>query len=183
MSPQPPDQGSKRPTPPGLGGPAEQNWRWAVFVILGLILAALILPPLFDSTPKTALTYTDLLNQANEAKVDEVTVNNDTGAMTGKLKDGKTFSVRGPHPVPDADLALLRSKTEVKFDNDQPNLIASLLPFLLPIGILIGFWVWMSRRAQGQMTGLMSIGRSKAKVYTTERPRTTFADVAGYAGV
>jgi cell division protease FtsH len=33
------------------------------------------------------------------------------------------------------------------------------------------------------MTGLMSIGRSKAKVYTTERPRTTFADVAGYAGV
>jgi cell division protease FtsH len=29
----------------------------------------------------------------------------------------------------------------------------------------------------------MSIGRSKAKVYTTERPRTTFADVAGYDGV
>ena len=29
----------------------------------------------------------------------------------------------------------------------------------------------------------MSIGRSRAKVYTTERPRTTFADVAGYEGV
>ena len=29
----------------------------------------------------------------------------------------------------------------------------------------------------------MSIGRSRAKVYTTERPRTTFADVAGYDGV
>jgi cell division protease FtsH len=183
MSPQPPDQGPKRPTPPGMGGPAEQNWRWAVFVIVGLIAAALLLPPLFSSEPKTELTYTDLLTQANEAKVEEVTVNNDTGQMTGKLKDKKTFSVRGPHPVPDADLALLRSKTTVKFDNDQPNLIASLLPFLFPIAILIGFWVWMSRRAQGQMTGLMSIGRSKAKVYTTERPRTTFADVAGYAGV
>ena len=33
------------------------------------------------------------------------------------------------------------------------------------------------------MTGLMSIGRSRAKVYTTERPKTTFADVAGYQGV
>ena len=33
------------------------------------------------------------------------------------------------------------------------------------------------------MSGIMSIGRSKAKVYTTERPRTTFADVAGYDGV
>jgi cell division protease FtsH len=29
----------------------------------------------------------------------------------------------------------------------------------------------------------MSIGRSRAKVYTTERPRTTFNDVAGYLGV
>ena len=36
---------------------------------------------------------------------------------------------------------------------------------------------------QGQMSGIMSIGRSKAKVYTTERPRTTFSDVAGYDGV
>ena len=33
------------------------------------------------------------------------------------------------------------------------------------------------------MSGIMSIGRSRAKVYTTERPRTTFADVAGYQGV
>jgi cell division protease FtsH len=183
MSPQPPDPGSKRPTPPGLGGPAEQNWRWAVFVLVGLVAAALLLPPLFNSKPKAEMTYSDLLQKANEGQVSEVTVNNDTGNMTGKLKDNKTFSVRGPHPVPDADLAVLRSKAKVKFSNDQPNLLASLLPFLFPIAILIGFWVWMSRRAQGQMTGLMSIGRSKAKVYTTERPRTTFADVAGYAGV
>src|SRR5688572_17479616 len=144
MSPQPPDQGPKRPTPPGLGGPAEQNWRWFAIVIVGLIAAALLLPPLFNTKPKSELTYTDLLTQANEGKIDEVTVNNDTGQMTGKLKNGDTFSVRGPHPVPDADLALLRSKNKVKFDNDQPNLIASLLPFLFPILILVGFWVWMS---------------------------------------
>ena len=61
--------------------------------------------------------------------------------------------------------------------------LASLLPFLLYGGLIIGFFIWMSRRAQGQMSGIMSIGRSKAKVYTTERPRTTFADVAGYDGV
>ncbi len=33
------------------------------------------------------------------------------------------------------------------------------------------------------MSGIMSIGRSRAKVYTAERPRTTFDDVAGYQGV
>ena len=29
----------------------------------------------------------------------------------------------------------------------------------------------------------MSIGRSRAKVYTTEKPKTTFDDVAGYSAV
>src|SRR3546814_16144173 len=38
-------------------------------------------------------------------------------------------------------------------------------------------------RSQSQMGGIMSIGRSKAKTYSTERPGTTFADVAGYEGV
>ena len=36
--------------------------------------------------------------------------------------------------------------------------------------LLIGFFIWMQRRAQGQMGNIMSIGRSRAKAYTTERP-------------
>ena len=51
------------------------------------------------------------------------------------------------------------------------------------VGLIILFFVWINRRAQGQMSGMMSIGRSRAKTYTTERPDTTFDDVAGYAGV
>ena len=49
--------------------------------------------------------------------------------------------------------------------------------------LFIGILFLMNRRAQGQMSGIMSIGRSRAKVYSTERPRTTFQDVAGYSGV
>jgi cell division protease FtsH len=54
---------------------------------------------------------------------------------------------------------------------------------ILIFGALMLFFVWMQRRAQGQMTGIMSIGRSRAKTYSSERPGTTFADVAGYQGV
>ena len=50
-------------------------------------------------------------------------------------------------------------------------------------GLIAGFYVWMAKRAQGQMSGIMSIGKSKAKVFSTEKPSTTFADVAGYNGV
>jgi cell division protease FtsH len=43
--------------------------------------------------------------------------------------------------------------------------------------------IFVTRQARGQMNGIMSVGRSKAKLYSQERPSTTFADVAGYQGV
>jgi cell division protease FtsH len=62
-------------------------------------------------------------------------------------------------------------------------MLGEILIYVVPFALVILFFVWMSRRAQGQMSGIMSIGRSHAKVYTAERPHTTFADVAGYQGV
>ena len=48
----------------------------------------------------------------------------------------------------------------------QPSLLGSLLLSLLPFALMIGIVVWMSRRAMGQQGGggLMSIGKSKAKL-------------------
>ena len=54
---------------------------------------------------------------------------------------------------------------------------------MLPVLLIIGFFVWIQRRAQGQMGGVMSIGKSKAKAYDASRPSTTFDDIAGYEGV
>jgi cell division protease FtsH len=155
-----------------------------ILVLFGLVVAALLLPSIFKGPSRNQMTYGELFSQVQAGQVKQATVNNDTGHITGQLANGTHFSVSGPHPLPDADVAVLKDKVkQLEFANTQPNLLGSLLPFLLPILLFVGFWVWMSRRAQGQMTGLMSIGRSKAKVYTTERPRTTFADVAGYGGV
>ncbi|HKO55652.1 MAG TPA: ATP-dependent zinc metalloprotease FtsH, partial [Thermoanaerobaculia bacterium] len=64
----------------------------------------------------------------------------------------------------------------------QPSLLGSLLLSLLPIALMIGIVVWLSRRAMGQQGGgggLMSIGKSKAKLLTEAHGRVTFDDVAG----
>jgi cell division protease FtsH len=53
---------------------------------------------------------------------------------------------------------------------------------LLPLVFIIWFWRRLSRGAASQLQGAMGVGRSKAKVFDAERPATTFADVAGYAG-
>jgi cell division protease FtsH len=64
----------------------------------------------------------------------------------------------------------------------QPSLLVSLLLSLLPFALMIGIVVWLSRRAMGQQGGgggLMSIGKSKAKLLTEAHGRVTFDDVAG----
>jgi len=153
----------------------------ALFV---LVIGVLVLPSLFSGQPRSELTYNQLIRRAGEGQVAEAVANNDTGRITGELKDGTRFEVKGPVSLPDPVEAVLREKVDkLEFENTEPSLIGSLLPFLFPVIVIIGLMMWMSRRAQGQMTGLMSIGRSRAKVYTTERPQTTFNDVAGYEGV
>ena len=54
---------------------------------------------------------------------------------------------------------------------------------LLPVSLIILFFGGLTGELQGQMSGMMSIGRSRAKSYSSEQPGTTFEDVAGYEGV
>ena len=58
----------------------------------------------------------------------------------------------------------------------------SWLILLLPFIVLGYLWWRMSKGAAGRLQGALGVGRSKAKVFDEERPKTTFADVAGYEG-
>ncbi len=167
------------------GPTPDRTWRIVVFAILGLFVVGLLFTSLSGGSSAQTLSYNDFTTQLQAGKVLTATVNNDNGHINGKLTDQTSYTVKGPHPLTDSQLQLLREHVvkDLQFTNSTTSLLTTLLPFLLYGAIIIGFFVWMSRRAQGQMTGLMSVGRSKAKVYTTERPRTTFSDVAGYRGV
>ncbi|MBL0408218.1 ATP-dependent metallopeptidase FtsH/Yme1/Tma family protein, partial [Microvirga aerilata] len=64
----------------------------------------------------------------------------------------------------------------------QPSLLGSLLLSLLPFALMIGISIWFARNAmnkQGGGGGLMSIGKSKAKLLTEAHGRVTFDEVAG----
>lgn len=55
----------------------------------------------------------------------------------------------------------------------------NLLSFSLPFILLIGIFIFISRRASQGQQGIFSFGKSRAKVILEDRPSTTFADVAG----
>jgi cell division protease FtsH len=55
------------------------------------------------------------------------------------------------------------------------NIAVSVLPLLL----LFGFLAYTGRQMQRSQAGIFGFGGSKARVYDAERPKVTFADVAG----
>jgi cell division protease FtsH len=188
MSPQgPPPPPPPPPRDQRGGGRRDIGWpRWSWWILGGLVLVALLLPSMFTRESAKEVTYSEFLTSVRRDQVESIEIDNNDGSIEGKLKDGTEFVTTGPVDggIPASDKALLdENGVEVSFKTPQPSFLASILPILLPILFLVAIFVWMNRRAQSQMGGIMSIGRSRAKTYSTERPGTTFADVAGYEGV
>ncbi|MEY4131637.1 MAG: ATP-dependent zinc metalloprotease FtsH, partial [Actinomycetota bacterium] len=161
----------------------DQGWpRWTIAVIIAVVIGVFAVVQIATSTPSKSISYGDFITDLQGNNVKEATFDNANGKISGTLNDGTNFSTTGPIRPSDADQQLMTEKG-VKFSSPSENFWTSLIPLLLPILLLIGFFLWMQRRASGQMGNIMSIGRSRAKTYTSERPATTFADVAGYQGV
>ncbi|MUH58668.1 MAG: AAA family ATPase, partial [Actinobacteria bacterium] len=87
-------------------------------------------------------------------------------------------------PVIPSDVKALRKLgVTVKFANPS-SFTRNWLPLIemLVLFVLLPLFIF-TRLSKGQMGGMMSIGKSKAKKFDEDRPTTTFADVAGYLGV
>jgi cell division protease FtsH len=153
-------------------------------------LLALILlgSSLISHSSSLTIGWSSFQHDLTSHELKTVTVNNTSGAITGQFKaafhGGTDYTTTGPLALSAAEIAKLgASGATVKFETPSSSILPTLIIYLVPIALIAVLFIWLQRRAQGQMTGIMSIGRSRAKVYSTERPRTTFADVAGYTGV
>ncbi|RPE39663.1 cell division protease FtsH [Streptomyces sp. Ag109_O5-1] len=156
--------------------------------ILMTVLIVLLLSRARSGPHATSLSYSDFVGKVGASQVQLVDIN-DKGAVSGTLKDGTKFTAQIPTALgTGAQLQQQLTSHHVKITASQSSsggsawssVLFSFLPFLL----LIGFFVWMGRRAAGSVTGgLSAIGRSRAKIIEAERPTTRFDDIAGYDGV
>jgi len=172
---------------PSARGPMGSLPRWTVWVLLAIVAAALLMTSFYGGSKGTSLGYSDFLAQVQNDNVKSIEWNNNNGEISGTFADGTKFTTTGVPSPPgpsDADRQLFADHhVQVTFKTPGSSIWPTIITFVLPIAIIIGFFVWLQRRQASQMGGIMSIGRSRARTYTTERPGTTFADVAGYEGV
>jgi cell division protease FtsH len=169
--------GGERPMAPQV------RRRIITIAVIAFILGVLVIPSLFSNKNVKTITYSSLIRDARNQSVISASINNSNGVITGQLSNGTNYTSNGPTPALSAEVSTLRTNNvNVTFANPS-SLAATLLPYLIWILIFGAFMFYASRQARGQMNGMMSVGRSKAKQFNEDHPKTTFADVAGYLGV
>jgi len=182
-----------RPRDPRAGqknrGPAPSpppRWVGVLFYIGLAVTLALFLIPV-GKTSTSQLTYSQFLDKVNADQVKTATIDAN-GAVSGTLKSGTQYTSQIPVALQDTSLAqqLRAHNVDTQGKGSGSNILVTILVNLLPFLILFGLFAYMGRRAGrgvgGGIPGLSGITGSRAKLYDEERPRTTFADIAGYEG-
>lgn len=180
----PKQEGSGNQSGDGESKPGFPRWGW--WIIGFVALGALLVPSLWPSNDGDSLTYTEFIAEVQSGNIATADINTGSGKISGEKTNDDRYNASGggERGVSEADEQLLKEAgVNYEFTPPSNNFLLNLLGFMLPIFLIIGFLVWMQRRASGQMGGVMSIGKSKAKAYTTDKPSTTFDDIAGYEGV
>lgn len=154
------------------------NFWYAVSVIFLVLLAQLWLA---ESRRVETVPYSEfqLLLQGGELAEISVSATHIRGKLKQPASDGHEYinTVR-IEPEFAKDLA----NHNVKFSGViKSNWVAEVLSWILPAIVFVGIWLYFIRKLgerQG-MGGMMSVGKSKAKIYVEKDTQVTFDDVAG----
>jgi cell division protease FtsH len=191
-TPRPPNQlrgngNGGRPTgQPGRGGSNLNRWLLIiVLVMLGIYAYSYFNPGNNTNTSQVdQLTYNAFYDQINQGNVKTATFNGQTDIIgefrspVGKYTQYHVIQL----PNGDPQLSTLLMAKDVTFTTQpqQDNSFwINVLFLVVPWVLIIGLFIFLSRRAGQGQQGIFSFGKSRAKLILEDRPSTTFADVAG----
>jgi cell division protease FtsH len=162
------------------------NWRGALVYFLILVVAGVLIFGFFPTDERLdEISLSQLAGDVNEGKVASITV--EDSDLTVKYKSGTSVVSRKEDRVDltEALLGLGVSSTAldqvdlaVKPPNPWSNWLAILGSFL-PFVLLAVLFIFLMRQAQGTNNQALSFGKSRARMFTGEKPTVTFDDVAG----
>jgi cell division protease FtsH len=165
----------------GLRGRLPQGWNlW--YVILGVWMVVLLGQLWYESTQVAPMPYSRFLEYQREGRVSDLVIG--SSEITGRIIDpevGKPERFRTLRVDP--ELAEQLAENDLEFTGAlEDTWVSRLLAWVLPFAFIILIWMFVLRRmsqGSGLGGGLMSVGKSKARIYAEETVKVTFDDVAG----
>lgn len=192
---QKPDHASQEPHHDSPSTPQGINWRPMLWFALAWLLFIVLFTPQ-PNRQRIDLSYSQFKQEVQQGNVAEVTVKgeriNGVFANDYQIKDEKNdrtyryFSTLVPS-FGDRELMTILETNQVviKAEDDERSwwtqLLISLLPWVLIIGLIMYAHSRMQDRLGGVGGGLFGFGKSKAKRYEKSTSTVRFSDVAGLA--
>ncbi|HEX3242804.1 MAG TPA: ATP-dependent metallopeptidase FtsH/Yme1/Tma family protein, partial [Solirubrobacterales bacterium] len=161
----------------------------AAFPILLVVILAFVAQKMISKeSASEPPTYNQLIAQKSDGgliatgKIEEVTIDTEDNKLDVKEKgeDGKSWTTGYPPNTEQSLVNLLDENsvtTKVKPKGGSGWL--SLLTYVLPFVLFLGFWIFLMNQMQGGGSRVMNFGKSKAKRMSVDAPKITFRDVAG----
>ncbi|MBI5465551.1 ATP-dependent zinc metalloprotease FtsH, partial [Candidatus Gottesmanbacteria bacterium] len=123
-----------------------------------------------------------VINDIRDGKVGKIEV--EETKLTVLYKDGKSFTSHKESQeslIKILETSGIDPKTveiQVK-DMGMTTAWWNFLSTVLPLILMVGFFLFLFRQARGAQDTIFSFGQSKPRLFTKDMPRVTFADVAG----
>jgi cell division protease FtsH len=162
------------------------RWSRALYLILLVMVAAFLYTMFFRQADTIESVHiTEVADLARNGQVEKITVREDT--LQIDLADGTEILSR---KEPGLGIVETLERLEVgqgtlqgiQIEVAPPSRLGNWLTVLsaiLPLVLIGGFFFFIFRQAQGAGNQALSFGKSRARMFTGDKPTVTFDDVAG----
>ncbi len=169
-----------------LGKVVKNLGLYLVLVLVVVTMVNTFLTPEEVQKQYDEISYSQFLKELDAGNIRILQIRNNTvpgesssATLQGELLSGQRFLTYGLDVSGIADKAAAKG-IMVTVEAPQKNTwLMSLMTSLFPTLLLIGVWIYFLNNMQGGGGRIMSFGRSKAKLFLDNKPKVTFADVAG----
>src|SRR5215207_520228 len=180
-------------TPPGSPGPLGKFPQWGLplwYIVITIVLIALWQSTLTQLTVKE-IPYSEFKQRLERSEVVDCKVG--LTDVQGTIRSNpKLPALTNATPNLPADFAFRATRVDdpklveqlqaagVKFIGTRPNMLMQfIMAWLLPIGIMLLLWSFISRRMGAAGESILSFGKSKARLNVDRETGVKFSDVAG----
>ncbi len=150
---------------------------WAIIIFVALIFYA----TLFPASNLKDVALSDVVRRANDGKIAQLEIQGNDIKITPKDQSKPTeHSVKESSSIYEQGLNK-DAKVEVKVipPSTTGETMWNLAVMVVPVLIIVGFFMFMMRQAQGQNNQAMGFGKSKARLYGQDKEKVLFTDIAG----
>jgi len=160
--------------------------RWAIYFVLASLVVVFLYSQLNTQTPQAEIiSIQELATEIKEGKVAEIALA-DGALQVGRRDGSKALSYKEPNAGLAETLSNLGVSEEqlaaVDITVTDANGLADwlgVLSWVLPLILISAFFFIIFRQAQSSGNQALSFGKSRARMFSGEKPTVTFEDVAG----